>query len=461
MTKSYEELKQQHLEDAFNRLPEHMARLTWSADRLRDERTAKLRSLLRTAADNSRWHRSRLAHINVDAFDESGLSSITPMTKDDLMSNWDDIVTVDGITLDALETHLATIESDAYFSGTLHGVASGGSSGRRGAFVYDWDAWMDCYLGFARYFLLVQQQNPQAASGSNVTAVVAADKPTHMTSAMAQTFSNPLIESHRFPASLPLEEIVSGLNRVQPGSLMGYPSMLVLLAHEAKAGRLTIQPSALTPSSEPLHPEVRELLEETFQCPVANWWGTTEGGATGISCGLSPGMHLSEDLLIIEPVDKDGNPVPPGTRSDKVYLTNLMNRALPLIRYELTDEVTFMDDTPCPCGSTHRKIEDIQGRQDDSFEYSGGIIVHPITFRSPLGRDRNIVEYQVRQTAGGADIRIITTGEVDQDLLKAQISEALAQQGVPQARINILVVEQLERTGLGKMKRFFPLPTTQ
>lgn len=74
-------------------------------------------------------------------------------------------------------------------------------------------------------------------------------------------------------------------------------------------------------------------------------------------------MHLSEDVAIFEPVDGDGRPVPPGTRATKMYITKLYNHVQPLIRYELTDEVTLIDE-PCPCGCAMRRIDDIEGRSD-------------------------------------------------------------------------------------------------
>jgi phenylacetate-coenzyme A ligase PaaK-like adenylate-forming protein len=45
------------------------------------------------------------------------------------------------------------------------------------------------------------------------------------------------------------------------------------------------------------------------------------------------------------------NPVSIGERAAKVYLTNLYDLTTPLIRYELTDEVTVLGE-PCPGGTT-------------------------------------------------------------------------------------------------------------
>jgi hypothetical protein len=52
---------------------------------------------------------------------------------------------------------------------------------------------------------------------------------THMTSAMPQTFANPMVDVALFPVTQPIDRIVAGLNAYQPPALMGYPSMLARL----------------------------------------------------------------------------------------------------------------------------------------------------------------------------------------------------------------------------------------
>ena len=133
-----------------------------------------------------------------------------------------------------------------------------------------------------------------------------------------------------------------------------------------------------------------------------------------------------------------------------------MNMAQPLIRYELTDELVLIDE-PCACGSALRRVDDIEGRTDDTFAYPGGIVVHPLTFRSPLGRERNIVDYQVHQSLRGATIRVRASGAVDLGSLTQRIGASLARAGVPDPEVTIERVEAFERQASGKFKRFFPL----
>jgi len=207
--------------------------------------------------------------------------------------------------------------------------------------------------------------------------------------------------------------------------------------------------------AEPLLPETRQAAEETWQAPVANMWGTSEAGVTAIGCFKGDGMHLSDDLVIVEAVDADGNPVPAGVRSHKVYVTNLFNPLMPLIRYEISDEVTLLDG-PCACGSVHQRIADIEGRNDDTFIYADGVSVHPHLFRSILGREPAISEYQVQQTRAGAEIVLCADGAFDVESLARKLEETLARSGCPEPSVTVTVVGSIPRLATGKLKRFLP-----
>ncbi len=454
---TYEELRQRHVADAAVIAPRLVEQMDWPAERLAGHRRTELRHLLATVKARSPWHRERLSHLDPATVDEASLAGEVPvMTKDDLMGHFDEIVTDARLTLERVEAHLAGLTTDAYLDDRYHVAASGGSTGRRGVFLYDWDEWAIAYLSWARHLLKARMSDPELGQTPLIMGSVAASHPSHMSSSFFQTFSTPAVTTYRFPVTLPLEEIVAGLNQAQPVVLQGYPSALYGLTHEARAGRLRIRPRRVFTSSEPLLPEIRAALEETFQVPVWNAWGASEGGGLGAPCDEGRGMHLSDDLFIVEPVDANGNPTPPGRRSSKLYLTNLFNGTLPLIRYEITDEVTIIPG-PCPCGSQHRRIEDIEGRLDDSFRY-GELTVHPHVFRSPLARERNVVEYQVRQTERGVDIALRCAGEVSLDLLRGEIVDHLKRLGLPQPEVSIRTVEVLDRQATGKLKRFVPLP---
>jgi phenylacetate-CoA ligase len=452
----YEALREQHLTRLGALVPQYLEHVSWPRARLDRLRAEGLRRLVDVARTRSPWHRERLASVDLAAVTPGDLSPLPVMTKDDLMGHWDEIVTDRRLTLDLVNRHLETITSDAYLLDTYHAVASGGSSGRRGVFVWDWDAWAIAYAAGVRWGVRFGLSHPANTRRLPVIASVAADAPTHMTSAMSATFSNPSVPAHRFPVTMPLAQIVAGLNAAQPSMLVGYASALCELAHEALHGRLRIAPATVVATSEPLLPEMRSVMESAWRAPIGNFWGTSEGCATAVSCFVGDGMHLSEDLLIIELVDADGRQACAGDISAKVYLTNLYNPLLPLIRYEVSDQVGALAE-PCPCGSVFARVADIQGRVDDIFRYAGGVALHPHVFRSPLSREAAIVEYQVRQTARGADIVVRATGDVDVGALRMQIARHVAEAGVVDPEITVARVAAIARTAAGKLKRFVPL----
>jgi phenylacetate-CoA ligase len=453
---SYEATRQRHIEHLLPQIGEHFERVAWSAERLHAERTAQLRELIGTAVRRSPWHRGRLGDVEETTLDADDLRHLPVMTKGDLMGNFDAIVTDPEVRLVDVNAHIAKLDGDAYFRDELHAVASGGSSGMRGVFVWGWEAWATVQLTAIRRSLLDRIDDPELVSRPAVAMIVAAENATHFTSAVSETFATGAVETHRFRVGLPLDEVVAGLNSVGGDNLATYPSMLGRLIGEARAGRLQIQPRRILTMAEPLLPETRKAAEEVWHAPVANMWGTSEAGVTAIGCFQGTGMHLSDDLVIVEAVDADGDPVPAGVRSHKVYVTNLFNPLMPLIRYEISDEVTLLDE-PCACGSVHQRIADIEGRNDDTFVYGDGVSVHPHLFRSILGREPAISEYQAQQTRAGAEIVVCAEGPFDVDGLTRKLQEALARSGCPEPAVTVTVVESIPRLATGKLKRFLVL----
>ena len=433
-------------------MPQHIERLIWPRQRIQAERQRALRATLQVAKERSPWYAQRLAHIDPANATEADLDLIPPMTKDDLMANFDAILTDRALSQDMVESHLDRLSEDAYLLDRYHVFASGGSSGRRGVFVYDWAGWLICGLSIARF--RTRAFRVAGVGRGDLVVQVAGGKASHMTYAMSSTFgaSTGMVA---VPATLPRDEIVSRLNELQPAALAGYPSALYSLAREAAAGRLRIAPRFVNTGSEPLLPEMRAVIEEAWGRKVLNIYGTSEG-ATASGCGAGPGLHLNEDFCIFEPVADNGQPVAPGERAARMYITRLYNDVQPLIRYEMTDEVTLLDEK-CNCGSGMQLITDIGGRSDDAFTYASGLVVHPITFRSPLGRERNVIEYQVRQTARGASIHLGADGPVDVGNLQGTIERELAALGLLQPEVTVTLVDGFERLSTGKLKRFFPL----
>ena len=442
------------------RLPGGMERLTWPLEDVHALRDARLRELLHHARDRSSFHRGRLAGVDIDRIDGQDLTALPTMTKADLMAHWDEISCDPAVTLAAAQEsldHIARTGEVKFLGDGVIAVATGGSTGHRGVIAIDAEGIIDFTVANSRHgaWLRATGLAPQPRRKVPVQCRLTAVNPTHLTGVLGEIMHAGSVEVLSFPPTLPVQEIVAGLNAAQPDWLFGYASVLNRMADEARAGRLTIDPTAVGQVGEALLPEIRVAVEDAFGRPVGNVYGASES-FVGQSNGVDPWLHLSEDVAVFEIVDDEGRPVASGVRGAKILVTNVVNKVLPLIRYELTDEVTVLTgENPGPW--TGRRIWDPEGRRDDWFDYDG-IAVHPQIFRSPLSQ-LPISEYQVRQTRDGADLAVVVSGAMDADALAVHLQDALGETGVRGADVRITVVETIERhSATAKLRRFVPLP---
>jgi len=432
------------------RLPDHLGRLSWDRARLAAHQRDRLRELLAHAAANSPFHARRLAGIDIDRFEVADLPRLPVMTKAEMMSQFDDVVTDRRLSLRRIQAHLdASTTRASLLLDEFVCLASGGSSGLRGVFVQTAGAYMDFMASFIRPGVAKGGPQPDGF----VAAVVAAASPIHSSALAAAVMSSGPVRLVPVPATLPLGEITKRLNALAPPVLIGYPTMLALLAAEQRAGRLRIAPAAVTASSEQLTDEDRTAITAAFGVPVTDQFASTEGLA-GYSDPGGQVLTFATDMCLAEPVTADGEPVPPGTAADKVLVTNLHNLTQPLIRYELTDRFVRYPDDP---GGRLRAAVD--GRADSVFRY-GDVVVHPITFYSVLESPEAITEFQVRQTQRGVVIDVVADGHLDQAALEDAIRHDLARCGLTAPEVAVRAVTFIERhPETGKVLRFLPSRT--
>ncbi|HWH01223.1 MAG TPA: hypothetical protein VNV66_18370 [Pilimelia sp.] len=452
----YEDARQPHLQAMLARLADEAERLTWPLERLHELRDERLRTLLRHAKENSRWHAARLAHVDPDAVTGADLSALPTMTKADVMANWDDIVTDPRLNLKVAQAHLdhVTEHGPAYLFDQYHVVTTGGSSGLTGLFPWDWEGWLEVGVGAWRLVPWLTRELGLPVPGRG--AFVGAAHASHASDAIRATFDPPK-DSPKVPVTLPLPEIVARLNALQPDRILAYPSIMWRLALEQQAGRLDLKLNIVLVGAEPLYPHMRRTIEETFGAPVIDFYGTSETWMLACSYPGRSELHLVEDLIVYEFVDAQGNPVPPGRKAAKLLVTNTVNKVFPLIRYEIADEVALLD-TPNPGPWTGRRIAPVQGRHDDMFEYPGGVLVHPYVFWTPLW-DSHIAQYQVRQTPEGADVVVELRSEFPLEPVRAALVAALREAGHPDPVVTVRAVDRIERSRIsGKIRTFVPLP---
>jgi phenylacetate-CoA ligase len=152
--------------------------------------------------------------------------------------------------------------------------------------------------------------------------------------------------------------------RVKPTLIFGHAhSIFILSMFLEKLEIRDLRPSAVISSSMMLIPHEREKIEEVFGVRVTDRYGCEEVGLIASECERHEGMHLNIEHLFIEFIRDDGTAAAPG-ETGKIVVTDLRNRAMPLIRYQVED-IGVPTDRQCSCGRGLPLMDGIIGRVAD------------------------------------------------------------------------------------------------
>ncbi|HEY6278206.1 MAG TPA: hypothetical protein VIX86_17960 [Streptosporangiaceae bacterium] len=435
------------------RLAQHTGRLDWDATELAAHQRERLRMLLAYAAEYSPFHARRLRGLDLSRFEPGDLARLPVMTKNQMMAEFDDVVTDRRLGRRLVEQHLAaSVHTPSLLLDEYVCLASGGSSGLRGVVVQTIGEFTDLVASIVRrgYARMLAAGAPPGQG--LVLAIVAAASPVHSSGFGAAVATGPPVRLIPAPATLPTPEIVARLNAAQPPALLAYATKLAELAREQLAGRLSIAPRSVTSMSEVLTAADRALIERAFAVPVVDSFVSTEGLVGHSEPGASV-ISFASDMCLAELVDDDSNPAPSGVPSAKVLVTNLHNLTQPLLRYELTDR--FIRPEGAPAAGWMRAS--VEGRADDVFRY-GSVTVHPHVIRSVLASEGAVVEYQVGQTESGIDVACVADGHLATTALAKRLEHALRQAGLTEPLVSIRLAEGITRDPrTGKVSRFIPI----
>lgn len=391
----------------------------------------RLKELVEYARKNSPFYRELYSDIGEDY----KLTDLPPVTKPQMMASFDDVLTDRNITMRKIEEFTSDLDNIGHkIDGKYLVFKTSGSTGVPAVILYDDDA-IDVSSAVAALRTFARQEDFRAfMKQGKKTAGVFADYGFYLACGMSRYLQLKMPRQNtkiNINVNAPEDEIVRKLNQFQPAMLSGYPSNLALLADIAE---LDIHPVVVITGGELLTDEIRSKLEKRFGCYVQTHYSCTEGGEIACECSERH-LHINEDWIVFEPVDKDYNPVPCGVMSDKVLITNLANRIQPFIRYELTDRV-IVHDKKCACGRTSRWVE-IEGRTDDILEFGEGVRIAPMSLYKILEEVPGMSRFQLIQRASDTlELRLIAEDKnVSYVHAEKALTEYLAEKGANDIKI--------------------------
>ena len=323
----------------------------------------------------SRAHSPYYRELYRDLPERTDAPVLLPVTsKKELMERFDDWVTDREVTIEKVRALVADPDRiGERFLGRYIVATTSGTTGSPGIFLVDDHSlavtnvlmlrWLSDLLDFGDLIRIIARGGRMAmvmATGGHFASAVAAAR------LRKGRLGRKIVGV--FPVQTPLPELVAQLNRFRPVVVAPYASMAALLASEQEAGRLHIHPVLMTLAAEGLPLREYDRIAKAFDTKVGNSYAATECMFLSAACAHG-WLHVNSDWAVLEPVDADYRPTPPGEPSHTVLLSNLANRVQPILRYDLGDSVLQRPD-PCPCGNPLPAIR-VQGRSADVLTFPG------------------------------------------------------------------------------------------
>lgn len=247
-----------------------------------------------------------------------------------------------------------------------------------------------------------------------------------------------------------VEDYVARIRRSGARFLIGYASACYLLATLVEAAGERLSFKAVFPTAELCPQAWEDTIARVFSAQVLPYYGCGEVHSLGYSCPEGAGYHTCDEHAVIE-VENDAGQV--GFEGEGAFLiTDLDNRAMPLIRYRNGDAGEIAEPG-CACGRSLGRIIRLDGRVNDMLlttkgaKFSGVIATHSFRLID------HVESYQVVQRAPGqAIVRIVRGPRYDPALEEPKVYSIFRKHLGEGSQVAIEYVTSIAKTPAGKAR---------
>ncbi len=331
------------------------------AETLRERQLAQLQGILRHADRSCPYWRDIFRETD---FDVASVKSLTDLRRLPILSKND------------IRTNQSAMQAAGLNRADWHTKTTSGSTGVSLEILVDEDA-----MQWKRAFTLKHDEWTGWRLGQRIAAVWG--NPEYLKYGLRGWLRNTLLDRKFYLDTLhmqdsTLEDYLRDLERLRPPLLFGHAHSLYLLARFAESRTGTsYRPRGIISTAMVLHDFERECIERVFHTPVTNRYGCEEVSLIACQCEAHRGLHINTDNVYVEILNPANQPVGPG-EPGRIVVTDLVNRAMPLIRYEVGDMASW-SETTCSCGRRSPTLERVEGRIADYVTTSDGHFISGIS----------------------------------------------------------------------------------
>ncbi|WP_431065176.1 phenylacetate--CoA ligase family protein [Methylotuvimicrobium sp.] len=394
----------------------------------------KLRTLLKIANEHSPWHANRIeaSGINLNELTLDDLRKIPTMTRIDAQQHGHEMVW-HGVP------------------GGAYRYTTGGSSGQPLIFYYGRQrqaADMASRIRARRWFGFNVGEPEVYLWG----APVELNKTDRIKTIRDRLLNQLLLNAFQMSPEK-MTDYLKAIEKFQPRCMYGYASSLTLLCKHARQTGKTIQLPHLKvvcTTGEPLYPEQREIIAETFKVPVANEYGSRDAGFIAHENAHQQMLQMSESN-IVEVLDAQGHPVKLG-ETGEVVITGLCSEAQPFIRYRTGDMASLSNETDKDGRGLH-VVEQIHGRSTDFLVHEDGSIVHALAAIYILRETEGVEQFKIIQHDINEFEVLLVTNEDWHTASVSEITEKFKARFGNRCKTHISQTESILTESSGKLRQ--------
>lgn len=333
------------------------------------------------------------------------------------------------------------------FHGTLHRSATGGSTGASMTFGYD-------HATYERRIAAAIRANRWAGAelGERELHVWGRPPGERLGLRQCKRLLEEFLWRQKYISSFHLHQdkladTLRTMAAYAPRVIVGYTTPLFWLARAALDERFSWpELRGIITSAERLFEHQRAVIEQGFGAPVFNRYGCREVMLIGAECERHFGLHLNVESVFVE-LYRGDRPALPGTPGD-VLVSDLNNRAMPLLRYRNEDIATAKVEV-CPCGRGLPLLASVEGRVLDMIVGTNGRIVAGEAFVHLL-KDYPIDRFQVHQRADRSTTLLLVPGQTFRAEQAQEIDARLRTVLGADALLSVELVHDIPLTPSGK-----------
>jgi len=175
--------------------------------------------------------------------------------------------------------------------------------------------------------------------------------------------------------------------RLRPTAIVAVPSFIIKLIRFASEHHIDINKTSVQKAiciGENIRNTDFSLnvlgkkINDDWNIKLYSTYASTEMQTAFTECGEFKGGHMQPELIILELLDENDQPVAPNVPGE-VTITTLGVEGMPLLRYKTGDICLYFNDN-CNCGRNSIRLSPIVGRKKQMIKYKGTTLYPPALF---------------------------------------------------------------------------------